>query len=127
MGSVPTATDSISLHSEDENLPNYETNGDAGLPSYSRARSSETVSRKRTEHVYHLMNSSNKPWATLKVQSAARSPGNVPVYFQGDVITGTFELDVNKDHILEIAIIVRCSPTLQCESTLNFCRQRDVL
>jgi hypothetical protein len=73
------------------------------------------------------MNSSNKPWATLKVQSAALSPGNVPVFFEGDVIAGTFELDVNKDHILEIAIIVCHYPTLQWESTLNFRRQWDVL
>jgi hypothetical protein len=30
----------------------------------------------------------------------------VPILFEGDAITGTFELDVNKDHVLEITIVV---------------------
>jgi hypothetical protein len=86
--------------------PIYETNRDADLPLYRHIRSESTTTRERAEHTYHLVDSQKKPWATLKFQSAARYPDHVPVLFEGNAVTGTFEMDVNKDNIVEIVIVV---------------------
>lgn len=91
-------------------LPIYEANREADPPSYSHPRPERTANRQRAEHVYHLTNSKSKPWATLKFKSAARCPEHVPILFEGDVITGTLELDANKDHVLEICIMVTSHP-----------------
>jgi hypothetical protein len=56
--------------------------------------------------VYNLMNNKDQPWATLKFHSAARHPDHVPVLFEGDAITGTLEINVNKDHITDVLIVV---------------------
>jgi len=111
MNSPSIVTDPISRLSVGVSLPRYETNGDANPPSYSHAQP-EPIMRERVEHVYYLTNSKDKPLATLKFRSAARSPEHIPVIFEGDVITGTFELDVNKDNIAEIAIVVGYLPPL---------------
>jgi hypothetical protein len=100
------STSGGTLSSPRAGLPIYQASGETDPPSYSHARPERTASRQRAEHAYHLTNSKNKPWATLKFQSAARCPEHVPILFEGDVITGTLELDVQKDHVLEISIVV---------------------
>lgn len=86
--------------------PIYEADRDAELPTYSHTRPEQRPARTFTEHVYHLLNGKNRPWATFKLQSAARSPESIPVFLEGDMITGKFELDVDREYIVEIAIVV---------------------
>jgi hypothetical protein len=108
-------TGPLSTLSLDVDLPDYEANGDLGPPSYTHTRPEPTTARERTEHVYHLTNGKNKPTANLKFQSAARCPEHVPIIFEGEAITGTFDLDVNKDHILDIVIVVTKLLTLHVD------------
>jgi hypothetical protein len=90
----------------DAGLPSYETTDEhTNPPTYSHVRP-QTITRERAEHVYHLMNSKGQPWATFGFHTTARSPQNTPVVFEGDTIAGTFELDVNKEHVMEIAVVV---------------------
>jgi hypothetical protein len=106
MDAHPSTDPIFSLHSLESGLPIYETNRDIDPPLYRHTRLESTSTRERAEHVYNLMNSKDQPWATLKFRSAARYPDHAPVLFEGDAITGTLEINVNKDHILEIVIVV---------------------
>lgn len=49
------------------------------------------------QHEYHIMNGNKgKPWATLKVYSGSSSDGlNTPHYMEGDIIRGSFELNLD--------------------------------
>jgi hypothetical protein len=107
MNSPPTNGYLPSLVPRDTGLPPYQTNEDVGRATQSHIRP-YTVVGKQVKHVYHLVNKKGKPWATLKFPSVSRSPENVPIIVEGSDITGTFELDVDSDHILDITIIVCC-------------------
>lgn len=74
-------------------------------PSYTR-RTTSSSSRGRAEHVYSLLNSKGTPWCSLRFHSAAHTAHNVPVFWEGDTIDGTLELDESKDNIVQIDIIV---------------------
>ncbi|KZP31767.1 hypothetical protein FIBSPDRAFT_813420 [Athelia psychrophila] len=73
-------------------------------PSYTR-RTTSSSSRGRAEHVYSLLNSKGTPWCSLRFHSAAHTAHNVPVFWEGDTIDGTLELDESKDNIVQIDII----------------------
>lgn len=86
--------------------PEYQANGDLGLPSYNFNARPAFV-RSPTEHTYHLTGGKSKPWATLKVQSAAQSAESIPVFLEGNVMNGLFELSLDKpDHVVEVGIVV---------------------
>ncbi|KZP29743.1 hypothetical protein FIBSPDRAFT_1038755 [Athelia psychrophila] len=77
-----------------DTLPVYSHDSD-GPPSYGNIQSS-----------FHLKHRNNKPWATLKVQSMARSSEGVPVFAQGGVISGSLVLELSRDAMREISIKV---------------------
>ncbi|KAF8507418.1 hypothetical protein JB92DRAFT_3145352 [Gautieria morchelliformis] len=53
-----------------------------------------------TERVYTLETGKNQPWALLKVKSRGTNPTTIPRFIQGEQITGTVELSLEKtDHI----------------------------
>ena len=89
--------------------PNYHVNcNDNGrLPSYRRKHLSDTSHRPLgIEHSYHLLNGTSN-WATLKLQSTARTSQAPPLYLEGDAITGSVELNgLEKEHIVEISLVV---------------------
>jgi len=68
------------------------------LPAYRRRsptlRPLTAPSSPRTEHVFELSNKKKGTWAKLKLLSGARSPKQLPIYFEGENITGTIELDL---------------------------------
>jgi len=67
------------------------------LPPYVRRTSSQHFTqRPQVEHAYHLTNSKNKPWATLKLRSSAKSPSLIPTFFQHEDIVGSLELNLDK-------------------------------
>ncbi|KDQ56976.1 hypothetical protein JAAARDRAFT_35575 [Jaapia argillacea MUCL 33604] len=73
---------------------------DQDLPPYAHHASPPSTSANRrelTDHVYHLYNSKNKPWASLKVRSTARSNKFLPVYYEGEPINGEVELNFEKE------------------------------
>ena len=63
-------------------------------PPFSAASSSSAASR--TEHTYSLNNSKGKPWLTLVIKSRAPSPKALPVFYEGDVISGTVSVSLDK-------------------------------
>ncbi|KAJ7077161.1 hypothetical protein B0H15DRAFT_862621 [Mycena belliarum] len=79
-----------------------------GLPGYSQ-RSSLVPRRIMTEHQYHLTSAGSKPpWATLKVISRASTPSDVPIFLEGDKITGSFTVDLGgSDHITCVSAVAR--------------------
>lgn len=63
--------------------------------------------RPQTEHVYQLTNNSGS-WATLKVLSRARKANQMPIFLEGDMITGSFSLTLDsEDHIMAITVELR--------------------
>ncbi len=77
---------------------------DAGLPQYERspmARSSTSSAsrgaRAPTEHLYHLTASKSPPWLTLKVTSKAPASSYLPAFYQGEAITGSVVLCLDKE------------------------------
>ena len=89
--------------------PNYRATGnvDGRLPSYRRNYRSHPSHRPLdTEHSYHLSNGKSN-WATLKLQSAARTSQALPLYLEGDMIIGSVELNgLEKEHIVEVSLVV---------------------
>lgn len=90
--------------------------GDSGsmmrseLPSYGRAGSSSGAglsSRQRQAHTYTLQNGNKPPWATLHVLSWAPTAKSLPVFFEGQTIEGSVDLDLPKpENIKAITISV---------------------
>lgn len=86
--------------------------GAAELPSYSDARnetsapavttaaapaySSSSSGGSKTEHVFSLNNSKGKPWLSLVVTSRAPSVKALPVFLDGDAITGEVRVALDK-------------------------------
>ena len=88
--------------------PNYRANGNGNgrLPSYRRILCSHPRRPPGIEHSYHLSNGKSN-WGTLKLQSAARTSQAPPLYLEGDVITGSVELNgLEKEQITEISLVV---------------------
>ncbi|KLO08938.1 hypothetical protein SCHPADRAFT_931505 [Schizopora paradoxa] len=63
-------------------------------PPFTAASSSSAASR--TEHTYSLNNSKGKPWLTLVIKSRAPSSKALPVFYEGDVISGTVSVSLDK-------------------------------
>jgi hypothetical protein len=83
------------------------------LPAYSRRsrRASRlhvrTTPPQKTNHVFELSNSKNRPWATLSVQSCARSTQQMPTFFEDEPIAGTVALNLEKeDSITAVTVSV---------------------
>ncbi|CAK5269750.1 unnamed protein product [Mycena citricolor] len=80
------------------------------LPAYSaheRPRTAGSV-RPPTEHVLDLKDRKKKPWATLKLQSSARSSSALPTYLEGEKITGSVTLGLSSsENILGVSILIR--------------------
>ncbi|KAF8527348.1 hypothetical protein JB92DRAFT_2698783 [Gautieria morchelliformis] len=65
----------------------------------------EISSPQLTERVYTLETGKNQPWALLKVKSRGTNPTTIPRFIQGEQITGTVELSLEKtDHIQAVTI-----------------------
>ncbi|KAF7985707.1 hypothetical protein HWV62_2288 [Athelia sp. TMB] len=74
-------------------------------PSYTR-RTTSSSSRGRAEHTYNMLNSKGSPWISLRFHSAAHAAQNIPVFWEGDTIDGTLELDGSKENIVQVDITV---------------------
>lgn len=66
------------------------------------------------ERVFTLDNSKGKPWAFLKINSRGSSQ-SAPNFFEGDLITGTVELDLDKAETFS-AIILEVFMTIVVKS-----------
>lgn len=69
------------------------------LPQYSpdqRPAPAQSRSRVQVEHVYSLNNSKDKPWVILKVNSWSPSAKSLPMFLDGDIITGSVEISLDK-------------------------------
>jgi hypothetical protein len=78
-------------------------------PPYVRRRTllQPAAPRELTEHTYSLKEN-NRDWVTLKLYSGAKSPKSVPMYFEGEYISGTLAINAQKgDSIRSIAVKVR--------------------
>lgn len=84
---------------------------DATLPSYDEHQAPAYVARhQHIEHTFPLKPNSCNAWATLKLNSAASSPWSEPLYTDGDSITGSLEIDLQKkEHMEQIDIRVPIS------------------
>lgn len=91
------------------------------LPAYTQPGSStghEHVSRERQIHTYHLQNGNKVPWATLRMKSRAPSARSLPIYFEGQSVTGQVELDLRKPERIK-AVIVSVSYFLDCSMFIS--------
>jgi hypothetical protein len=79
-----------------------------------RSRTPREISDSaKTEHLFELMNGKAKPWASLKLQSNAKGPQQIPTFFDRQAITGTVNLIVSKDDpIQSVSVTVRSPLTL---------------
>ncbi|KAJ7476128.1 hypothetical protein FB451DRAFT_1245886 [Mycena latifolia] len=81
---------------------------DGGLPGY-RERASLVPRRVMTEHQYHLTSRASKPpWATLKVISRSPTAAHIPIFLEGDKITGSFTVDLERsDSIICVSAVAK--------------------
>ncbi|KAJ7649992.1 hypothetical protein FB45DRAFT_6712 [Roridomyces roridus] len=98
---------------------------DPSAPPPRRSRDLPVYNQPRqitNEHKFHLTSMGSKsPWATLKVLS--RSSGSVPTFLQGDKITGSLTLDLERpDNITSIRAVAKGQiiPGLTDKEALTF-------
>ncbi|KAK0469610.1 uncharacterized protein EV420DRAFT_46434 [Desarmillaria tabescens] len=85
------------------NSPHIPTAGyDFDLPAYSQHRPGDDVSTRSTHHRYELYTSKRKAWATLVLQSRARSAEHIPLFCQGDNIVGSLALEIDKEDSIKM-------------------------
>jgi hypothetical protein len=85
----------------DEELPEY-----MGLQT--RTPDVAITRRELTTHETTANTSKGTPWLTLKVRSRARNPTQLPQFWEGDTITGSVDLDLQKpESIVGVTISVR--------------------
>ncbi|KZT41695.1 hypothetical protein SISSUDRAFT_234732 [Sistotremastrum suecicum HHB10207 ss-3] len=70
-------------------------------PQTQRRTSSSTVvlanpEAQFTTHSFEFVDAKNKPWGSLKVRSRANAPAKLPIFFDGDDIAGTLDIDLAK-------------------------------
>ena len=63
------------------------------------------------EHLYHLMNSRDRPWLTLKVVSKAPAPTYIPSFHEGDAIGGSVTINLRKEESIK-AISIQVNDAL---------------
>ncbi|GJJ15594.1 hypothetical protein Clacol_009872 [Clathrus columnatus] len=91
----------------DETPPSQARGTSDALPEYEPSKTSRSKRNIITERVFTLDNNKGKSWAFLKVNSRG-STHSTPSFFQGDLISGTVELDLEKtESFLAITLEVR--------------------
>ncbi|EIW53242.1 uncharacterized protein TRAVEDRAFT_134054 [Trametes versicolor FP-101664 SS1] len=109
---------------------------DAGLPQYERsplARSSTSSAsrgvRPPTEHLYHRFTSSKgQPWLTLKVASKAPASSYLPAFYQGEAITGSVVLCLDREETIKsVSVQLFGQMTSSTTDVLNFLQISQVL
>lgn len=90
---------SFSLDNEPSSaLPSYDFSGGARYPNNHRRRQSHVLSIEDAEQI---------PWATLRVSSFAPSIKSLPVYFEGQPVTGEVRIDPQKlESIKSVTVLV---------------------
>ena len=77
-----------------------EANVGPGSPAYTLHtgnQSNDTVAsgqRELVDHSYNLPTRKGVPWATLKIQSRATAISSLPLFIEGQPITGSIELNL---------------------------------
>jgi hypothetical protein len=67
------------------------------------------VKPELVKHVFHAVDSHAKVWSTLTLFSFARSSDKLPVFVEGNPISGTLEVDTKKaEGVPKITIYVSC-------------------
>ncbi|KAI1792706.1 hypothetical protein LXA43DRAFT_311003 [Ganoderma leucocontextum] len=89
---------------------------------------SRSTSRPPVEHLYHLTNSRDRPWLTLRVLSKAPASNYLPSFYEGDNIRGSVALNLGKeDSIKAISIQVLGQMTSSVTEVLNFVQVSETL
>ncbi|KAF7312490.1 hypothetical protein MIND_00262700 [Mycena indigotica] len=83
------------------------------LPAYSaqqhRPRTA-SAAREPTEHLFELKDKKQRAWATLKLNSSARSSSSLPTFLEGENLQGSVSLDLShRENILGVTIQIRGS------------------
>lgn len=77
-----------------------------GQPSTSQQGSHSGPSTpRRTEHSYTLTSSKNVAWAKLAVSSRARSSNHLPSFFEGEDITGSVDLSLEREESIKAVTV----------------------
>lgn len=76
---------------------------DSELPGYSEANSSATTaaSTARSQKSVSLEDAKGLKWLTLTVNSRASAPNSLPVFYEGEVISGQVDFDVVKSESIK--------------------------
>jgi len=92
----------------DDSPPPFEPSDNSAPPGYQGGGPSRSVSTRPLREVISTLNTSKgKPWALLKVMSRVGKASEVPAFVEGEPITGTVELNLDKsDHIQAVTIEV---------------------
>ncbi len=104
--SMATDIDPPSYRSNSPHIPS--AGPDFDLPAYSQHRPGDDVSTLSTHHRYELYTNKRKAWATLVLQSRAISADRIPLFWQGDNITGSLTLDIDKEDSIKMIKITVC-------------------
>lgn len=75
------------------------------LPAYSRSATRPQEARPLTEHTFTLETSDRVPWLVLKVKSSAPSTKGLPVFVEGQPITGEVDLRLDKPENIKSVVV----------------------
>ncbi|KAI0052246.1 hypothetical protein FA95DRAFT_1569344 [Auriscalpium vulgare] len=108
----PPPYSSAHNHSSHWSLPAY-TSGARSGPS--------TSSGHQTEHRYSLGSKPERPWITLKVRSYSPNANLLPLFYEGDTISGSVSLDLTKsDAVREVSVTLQATVSITGQQALDF-------
>lgn len=113
--SMATDIDPPSYRSNSPHIPS--AGPDFDLPAYAQHRPGDDVSTLSTHHRYELYTNKRKAWATLVLQSRAISADRIPLFWQGDNITGSLTLDIDKEDSIKMIKITMQGKLLTGQSS----------
>jgi hypothetical protein len=112
----------------DNDLPAYTRRHNARRASAHPSISHVSAPRDLCQHTYELMNSKNRPWAKLTLDSSARSSQQIPTFFEDDPIAGTVALSLDKeDSITAISVSVSMSHITRSRLLITVLRLKEEL
>ncbi|KAI0077074.1 hypothetical protein K474DRAFT_1753683 [Panus rudis PR-1116 ss-1] len=107
------------MATQDSELPTYET-----LP----RRQSSQADEELSEHTFQLEDNKGRPWIWLTVKSRSKGDKQIPLFFEGDMVSGGVKVDFSKSSAIKAVSLTlsACVTTVGQEET-EFLRINQVL
>ncbi|KAG9314824.1 hypothetical protein JVU11DRAFT_3917 [Chiua virens] len=97
----------------DSELPGYSELSSESLGLTAAAGSSSNTPRAGSQHIVSLEDAKGFKWLTLQVNSRASTPSSIPIFYEGDVVSGQVHFDALKSESIKgISVKMTAGTTL---------------